>query len=160
MENLIDRIGDENYQIKVFINPNEAKETEPNKTKEKLLRELLDKIKTFDDVLEAANLTLNEVIPWKNAKTKRQKFQNAVAKIQLIAEVLNEGWKAKFGIGQNNYYPWFEKKASIGWVYYTYRYGSDVSGAGGVVAYFKNAELAKYAGTQFIAQYEQLLDNY
>ena len=69
-------------------------------------KSIIDKIKTFDDVLETANLTLNEVIPWKNAKTKRQKFQNAVAKIQLIAEVLNEGWEAKFGIGQNNYYPW------------------------------------------------------
>lgn len=38
----------ENYQIKVFIDPNEIKETEP-KTKEQLQQELLDKIKTFVD---------------------------------------------------------------------------------------------------------------
>ena len=44
----IDKIGDENYQIKVFIDQNEVKETEP-KTKEQLQQELLDKIKTFAD---------------------------------------------------------------------------------------------------------------
>lgn len=48
MEELLNEIGDENKQIKVFIDPNEIKEVEP-KTKEELQKEMEEKIKTFVD---------------------------------------------------------------------------------------------------------------
>lgn len=48
MGELLNEMGDENKQIKVFIDPNEIKECEP-KTKEELQKELEEKIKTFVD---------------------------------------------------------------------------------------------------------------
>ena len=45
MEN-VNKIGEDNEQFKVFIDPNEIEQGEP-KTKEELQKELEEKIKTF-----------------------------------------------------------------------------------------------------------------
>jgi hypothetical protein len=55
MENLIDKIGDENSQIKVFIDPNDIIETK-TKTKEELQNELEEKIKTFVECEQKRNV--------------------------------------------------------------------------------------------------------
>lgn len=121
-------------------------------------KSITEKVKSFDDVLNIAGLTIEEVIPYKNPKNKKQKFQNGVAKIQLLAVVLNEGWVAKFDGSQYNYYPYFQYKTSVGWVYYYYSY--DFAVGHGVVAYFKTDEIAKYAGTNFLEIYKEVLENY
>ena len=123
-----------------------------------VFQSIKDKIKTWEDVLKAANTTETDVLPYLNPKTKLQKKLNAIAKITLIAEVLNQGWIADFTIEDYKYYPYFERKKS-GWVFVSYldnRCSLCVSG----VAYYKSSDLATYAGQTFLKEYIELFENY
>ena len=78
--------------------------------------------------------------------------------LETLAKAINfiyngkKEWKLK--IGNNLYYPCF-KISSFGWVYNDYYYDFDSSF--GVVAYFKNVELAKNFGEKFIHLYREIL---
>lgn len=77
---------------------------------------ITDRIDDFSDILKELGKTLDEVIPWKNPKTKEQKSQNALAKIQCITEVYNERVQIDFNNdNQRKWYLWWERKSS-GWV--------------------------------------------
>lgn len=62
--------------------------------------------KDFNDILEAASVTLDSILPWKGKSlTKQQKSQNAEAKLFLYALVRNKGWKPNFK--NTNEQKWF-----------------------------------------------------
>jgi hypothetical protein len=117
---------------------------------------IMDRIKTWSDVLFELGLKEQEVLPYPNPETKEQRSINAFAKIQKISQVLNEGWVADFSNkDQSKYYPYFEKTSS-GWrvdVTYGYFHFSRV-GAG---CFYKTRELALYAASQFLEVYKDYL---
>ena len=118
-------------------------------------KNIMERVKNFDDVLKIAGKTEEDILPWKNPKTKQQISQNAFAKIQLISEVLNEGWIPNFNnSSEYKYYPWFEKKSPpcgswcLGYVSF---YSS--GGGLGFGCSYKTEQLAKFAANTFIKEY-------
>lgn len=113
---------------------------------------IIEKIKTFSDVLDHLGLESKDVIPYTNPVNKRQKFINASVKMSLIAEVLNEGVVLDFSnSSQPKYYPYFEKSDS-GWSVYSF--GSSYAIVEfGFAFFYKSSELALYAANQFLDIY-------
>lgn len=111
-----------------------------------------DRINDFDDILEELGKTMEEIIPWKNPRTKAQKSQNAFAKLQCIAEVYNEGVEMDFtNSNQYKYYNWWNK-SSGGWSLSSV-VSDDSSASCGFGVYFKSRELAEDATTKFKSIY-------
>ena len=146
-----------------------------------------DRIKTFDDAFHAIGDKHELVKDYKNLIVCYciPKDIIAFAKLRIIAEALNEGWKPTFKDGECRYYPWFyiytkkeyeeldedEKKecrvvyrsfssasASGGVVYASVGGASSYSDAGyGSRLSFKTREIAEYFGKQFIDIWAEFL---
>lgn len=143
-------------------------------------KDIRDRIKTFDDAFHAIGDKHELVKDYKNLIVCDcfPKDIIAYAKLRIIAEVLNEGWKPKFDGDECRYYPWFyiytkkeyeelgedEKKEcrvvvrsnnnanAVGGVVYAHANFSSSyshSDSGSRLA-FKTRELADYCGKQFI----------
>ena len=158
--------------------------------KELFAQDIKDKVKTFDDAVailgdEHPLVAQFRVIEssFKEAHDNLHLF--AYARLVIIAEALNEGWKPKFDGDECRYYPWLyiytkkeyealdenEKKnyrdvgrsngnayAGGGVVYASASYASSVSVADyGSRLAFKTRELAEYCGKQFIDIWEKFL---
>ena len=154
--------------------------------KEIFAQDIKDKVKTFEDAVAILGNDNQAVIDYYAIADKTcTEDILAFAKLRVIAEALNEGWKPKFDGDECRYYPWFyiytkkeyeeldedEKKECrvVG------RSGDDASANGGVVyasavnassysssSYgsrlaFKTRELAEYCGKQFIDIWEKFL---
>ena len=154
--------------------------------KEIFAQDIKDKVKTFEDAVAILGNDNQAVIDYYAIADKTcTEDILAFAKLRVIAEALNEGWKPKFDGDECRYYPWFyiytkkeyeeldedEKKECrvVG------RSGNDAYAGGGVAyasAYdassysltffgsrlaFKTRELAEYCGKQFIDIWERFL---
>ena len=124
-----------------------------------VFQSIKDKVKTWDDVLKVSGKTEDEIFPYKNPSSLLQKKLNAIAKVSLIADVLNQDWKADFTKSDYKYYPYFERKIS-GWVFCDYISDSYISFCSSGVAYFKSSNLANYAGKTFTKEYQDIFENY
>ena len=154
--------------------------------KEIFAQDIKDKVKTFDDAVAILGNDNQAVIDYYAIAVKTSTEDIiAFAKLRVIAEVLNEGWKPKFDGDECCYYPWFyiytkkeyeeldedEKKEcrvvgrSVG---YASAYGGvvcanadDASSSSwtnvGSRLTFKTRELAEYCGKQFIDIWEKFL---
>lgn len=117
---------------------------------------IIDRVKNFNDILKLSDKTLSEVIPYLKPKNKKERSLNAFAKIQLISEVLNQGWKPNWNnSNENKYYPYFIKN-SRGWSVSSCDYWSSIAG-GGFGSYYQTSELALFAGKTFIDIYSDYL---
>jgi len=129
---------------------------EANFTKAELSTNIIDRIKSWDNVVEYFS-SEKIILPYSDPTTKQQKSTNAFVKLQYIIKALNEGWIPDFtNSGQYKYYPWFEKKAHGGWVFG----GSGCGGCGSVVGsgfHLKSRELSDYVGKQFLDIYKEYL---
>ena len=119
-------------------------------------KDIKERIKTFDDVLDYHNLIAEDFY---NQCSKLSKDEIAYRKIKLIAEALNEGWTPDWSNGEwDKWYPWFDMddSSSAG------RFSFGVAGSLGSNSLvgsrlcFKSEELADYAGTQFLELYREL----
>lgn len=123
-------------------------------------KKITDRISNFQDVLKIAGQTLDDILPYQGVKslTKKQKSQNALAKIQLITEVYNEGTVIDFdNPGQNKYYSWWNKNKIRGrWVFYGVLYCHS-SAVGGFGSYFVSDELCWDAANKFSDIYNDYL---
>lgn len=158
--------------------------------KEIFAQDIKDKVKTFEDAVSILGDEHPLVAQFRVIESSFKEADNnlhlfAYARLVIIAEALNEGWKPKFDGDECRYYPWFyiytkkeyeeldedEKKDCrvVG------RSGSNAYASGGVVyAYavyassfshsnlgsrlaFKTRELAEYCGKQFIDIWEKFL---
>ena len=158
--------------------------------KEIFAQDIKDKVKTFEDAVAILGDEHPLVAQFRVIESSFKEADNnlhlfAYARLVIIAEALNEGWKPKFDGDECRYYPWFyiytkkeyeeldedEKKDCrvVG------RSGSYADARGGVVyanadsassysdAYvgsrlaFKTRELAEYCGKQFIDIWEKFL---
>ena len=72
-------------------------------------KDIRDRIKTFDDGFHAIGDKHELVKDYKNLIVCYciPKDIIAFAKLRIIAEALNEGWKPTFKDGECRYYPWF-----------------------------------------------------
>ena len=149
-------------------------------------QDIKERVKTFDDAVAILGNDNQAVIDYYAIADKTcTEDILAFAKLRVIAEALNEGWKPKFDGDECRYYPWFyiytkeeyekldedEKKECrvVG------RSSSNSSASGGLVyagafiasslSYsiygsrlaFKTRELGEYCGKQFIDIWEKFL---
>jgi len=114
-------------------------------------REVTERIKTFDDVLDELGISAVEFA----AATKGLSHDEiAYRQIKLIVQALNEGWQPDWTDSDRyKYYPWFDLSSGRGLSYNACAYGYARSGVGSRLC-FKSRELAEYAGTQFKDLYE------
>ena len=136
-------------------------------------KDIRDRIKTFDDALHKLGDKHELVKDYKNLIVCYclPKDIIAFAKLRIIAEALNEGWKPTFNDGECRYYPWFyiytkkeyeeldedEKKECR---FFGRSGGNEYASVGGASMYsdsgygsrlsFKTREIAEYFGKQFI----------
>ena len=158
--------------------------------KELFAQDIKDKVKTFEDAVAILGDEHPLVAQFRVIESSFKEADNnlhlfAYARLVIIAEALNEGWKPKFDGDECRYYPWFyiytkkeyeeldedEKKdcrvvgrsngnayAGGGVVYASASYASSVSVADyGSRLAFKTRELAEYCGKQFIDIWERFL---
>lgn len=147
-------------------------------------QDIKERVKTFDDAVAILGNDNQAVIDYYAIADKTcTEDILAFAKLRVISEALNEGWKPKFDGDEFRYYPWFyiytkeeyeeldedEKKACRvvgrsndnsgaygGLVFAHAHYASSYSGYGSRLA-FKTRELGEYCGKQFIDIWEKFL---
>ena len=154
--------------------------------KEIFAQDIKDKVKTFDDAVAILGNDNQAVIDYYAIADKTcTEDILAFAKLRVIAEALNEGWKPKFDGDECRYYPWFyiytkkeyeeldeDEKKDCRVVRRSFSY-SDTDGGVAYVdaendssyAYsyygsrlaFKTRELAEYCGKQFIDVWEKFM---
>ena len=149
-------------------------------------QDIKERVKTFDDAVAILGNDNQAVIDYYAIADKTcTEDILAFAKLRVIAEALNEGWKPKFDGDECRYYPWFyiytkeeyeeldedEKKncrvvgrssgnsnAFGGLVYANADYASSYAYSnGGSRLAFKTRELGEYCGKQFIDIWEKFL---
>lgn len=152
-------------------------------------QDIKERVKTFDDAVAILGNDNQAVIDYYAIADKTcTEDILAFAKLRVIAEAMNDGWKPKFDGDECRYYPWFyiytkeeyekldedDKKACrvVGRSYFN-------SNANGGLVYaialnassysfsnygsrlaFKTRELAKYCGKQFIDIWAEYLFSY
>lgn len=152
-------------------------------------QDIKERVKTFDDAVAILGNDNQAVIDYYAIADKTcTEDILAFAKLRVIAEAMNEGWKPKFDGDECRYYPWFyiytkeeyekldeDKKKEcrvVGRLYFN-------SNANGGLVYaialnassysfsnygsrlaFKTRELAKYCGKQFIDIWAEYLFSY
>ena len=158
--------------------------------KEIFAQDIKDKVKTFEDAVAILGDEHPLVAQFRVIESSFKEADNnlhlfAYARLVIIAEALNEGWKPKFDDDECRYYPWFyiytkkeyeeldedEKKEcrvvgrssnsanANGGVVFANAYSSSSysnSNNGSWLA-FKTRELAEYCGKQFIDIWEKFL---
>ena len=158
--------------------------------KEIFAQDIKDKVKTFEDAVAILGDEHPLVAQFRVIESSFKEAENnlhlfAYARLVIIAEALNEGWKPKFDGDECRYYPWFyiytkkeyeeldedEKKEcrvvgrsnfnaiAYGGVAYAYAHlasSLSIADFGSRLA-FKTRELAEYCGKQFIDIWEKFL---
>lgn len=118
---------------------------------------IIEKIKTFEDAMEATGR--KEMPDFSSFPEDMRKHFEALFKMVVIVEALNEGWKPDWDdYNECKYYPWFEMSpSSFAFCDSSYDRGFANAGSGSRLK-LKSRELAEYCGKQFkdIWKYIQL----
>ena len=120
------------------------------KVAEKEVKEnVMIRIKTFEDAMKE---TLRPEVPdFSNLPEDLREYFKAQYKIIVIAEALNEGWKADWNdSNQYKYYPYFYMSSGAFVFFGTNCAYSRADAGNGSRLCFKTRVLAKYAGEQFL----------
>lgn len=109
---------------------------------------IIERIKTFEDAMEATGR--KEVPDFSSFPEDMRKHFEALFKMVVIAEALNEGWKPDWdNYNEYKYYTWFDMSPSY-FAFVGSGYGSgDACAGSGSRLKLKSRELAKYCGEQF-----------
>lgn len=146
-------------------------------------KDITERVKTFEDAVAILGNDNQAVIDYYAiADATCAEDILAMAKLKVVAEALNEGWRPKFDEKEYRYYPWFyvypkekceqldedEKKdccavghsgpyAVFGGVTYVFQSRESVFSAMYVGSWlsFKTKKLAEYCGRQFIEIWEK-----
>lgn len=110
---------------------------------------IIDRIKTFEDALEETGRP--DVPDFSCLPSDMRKHFEALYKMEVITEALNEGWMPNWdNSNECKYYPWFVMSPSS-FAFHDSLYDFSLASAGsGSRLKFKTSELAKYAGKQFV----------
>jgi hypothetical protein len=112
-------------------------------------KEVTERIKTFEDAQRETGRP--DVPEFENLPEDLRDYFKAQYKMIVIAEALNEGWKADWSnSNQKKWFPWLYMSSS-GFAFggTVYSYSNTVAGNGSRLC-LKSGELATYAGKQFI----------
>lgn len=126
--------------------------------KKPVIKNIMDRVKTFDDALTICPPSENLMILLEYNGTEVDMLASvAHAKLSIIAKALNEGWKPDWKNGdQYKYTPFFIANTdNSGFSYYHYYYWSSCTSVGSRLCY-KSSEIAEYAGKQFSSLYNDL----
>ena len=111
---------------------------------------IIEKIKTFEDAMNATGR--KEMPDFSSFPEDMRKHFEALFKMVVIVEALNEGWKPDWdNYNEYKYYPWFYMPSSsfaFADSDYADVYGIAIAGSGSRLK-LKSRELAKYCGGQF-----------
>ena len=119
-------------------------------------KKITDRIKTLDDVVKASGY--NSLDQFDDTVIDLDADERAYVILKLLAKSLNEGWVPDWdNSNQAKYYPWFYMDGgSSGFRFSGFDYWSSNSTVGSRLC-FKTADLATYAGKQFIDVYRQFM---
>lgn len=116
---------------------------------------IMERVKTFEDACDVHGL--DEVKLDIVGIDNHSKSIQAYAKLSIISEVLNEGWKPDWSnTNEYKYVPWFEHKSGLGLSYDDCDGWYSSTDVGSRLC-FKSRELAEYAGKQFEDIYRDYL---
>ena len=117
---------------------------------------ITEKIKTFEDAMQATGRT--EMPDFSTFPEDMRKHFEALFKMVVIVEALNEGWKPDWDNGNEwKYYPWFwMSPSSFAFDGSSYAYEYADAGSGSRLA-LKSEELANYCGKQFVELWKEML---
>ena len=116
-------------------------------------QKITDRVKTYEDACEVLGIDPDDSLPGETDSQDNEALL-AVAKLFVIARALNEGWKPDWTkSSETKYYPWFDMKTGSCLSYHAYDYTSAATAVGSRLC-FKTADLAKYAGQQFVDLYK------
>lgn len=117
---------------------------------------MASKIKTFEQACKKLGYDPVKVLPKVGTMPKHhQDATVAHAKLVIITEALNDGWKPNWKDSNEwKYYPWFDMSSPSGPAFRVYGHWASSSSVGSRLC-FKSEELAEYAGKQFQKLYRQ-----
>jgi hypothetical protein len=122
--------------------------------KEEKPKKVTERIKTIDDILRDHDLTQSQF--YLQCK-ELEDDEIAYRLLKMLVKSLNEGWTPDWSnSNQYKYSPWFEMGGSSGFRYNDCDGWHTYSNVGSRLC-FKSEELAKYAGTQFLALYKRFM---
>lgn len=127
--------------------------------KEFFTQKITDRVKTFQDACDVVGVLPDNVktLLAYNGIDSDMRASVAHMKLQIIARALNEGWKPDWTkSSQYKYYPWFDFSSGSGLSFGVFVCHYSRSHVGSRLC-FKSAELAKYAGQQFIDLYKEFM---
>ena len=109
---------------------------------------IIERIKTFEDAMQATGR--KEVPDFSSFPEDMRKHFEALFKMVVIVEALNEGWKPDWdNYNERKYYLWFEMSpSSFAFFGSDFAYECALAGSGSRLK-LKSRELAKYRGEQF-----------
>lgn len=117
-------------------------------------KNVLDRIKTIDDILEDNMLTW---VAFDKQCLDISEDEVAYRLLKLLTKSLNEGWIPDWSnSNEYKYVPFFEMRGPSGFRFHDYVHWSSVSGVGSRLC-FKTRPLAEYAGKQFQSVWEQYM---
>lgn len=120
-------------------------------------KNILERVNTMDDVYREAGTKEEDIIPYKNPKNGRQIFLNACAKLDLLREVLNEGWEADWdNSNEPKYAPYFRKDSGSRFACGDCVIGYTHTFVGSRLCY-QTKEKTIHAGTKFVDVYNDFL---
>ncbi|WP_438423093.1 hypothetical protein [Aquimarina macrocephali] len=125
--------------------------------KKTFLKEVTERIKTMDDVLQELGEQDQDVIDYRILQ-KPGVSDHIIGNQEaiLIAKALNEGYTPDWDKSDEyKYYPWF-KMSSSGFRSHAYARWTTHSDVGSRLC-FKSSKLAKYAGEQFTEVYRKFM---
>lgn len=109
---------------------------------------IIERIKTFEDAMEATGR--KEVPDFSSFPEDMRKHFEALFKMVVIVEALNEGWKPDWdNYNEYKYYPWFEMSPSFFAFHVSFCDYVIADAGSGSRLKLKSRELAKYCGEQF-----------
>lgn len=118
---------------------------------------ITDRVKSWEDACEIHGVDPISSLPFPIPKSDHERAINAFFQITIIAEVLNEGWQPNWkDSNEYKYYAWFEPGSASGFSSYDYVCVYTLTCVGSRLC-FKTAELAKYAGNQFLSIYKDFM---
>ena len=122
---------------------------ERNNPLNKDIMEIIEKIKTYEDALQATGRP--DVPDFSALPEDMRKHFTALYKMVVIVEALNEGWKPDWNdSNERKCFPWFwMSPSSFAFGDSDYDYGAADAGSGSRLK-LKSDELAEYCGKQFV----------
>lgn len=115
----------------------------------------LNSIKSFDDILKISGKTLEDILIYKSPKTSKEVRLNAFSKIELIKEVVNQGWVEDWNnSNEYKYYPLFNFDSGGFRFFDSF---SCCSHFASELAFYKTKEISSFVGKTFLKEYKEFI---